>query len=110
MMFAGICQVDRVPLFRDQRESKDIGVILGLPVEIGGLIAGMRYLPHSDHCGYSLSFWILISRNSNGANLDGAANERALIRLAGLGRRRAAPQEDLDRKLHRLVDLFAFWG
>ena len=43
-------------------------------------------------------------------NLDGAANERALIRLAGLGRRRAAPQEDLDRKLHRLVDLFAFWG
>jgi hypothetical protein len=49
MMVIGICHIDRVALLRNEGQPEDVRVILRLLVEIGGLIAGVRYLSHSDH-------------------------------------------------------------
>jgi hypothetical protein len=64
MMFAGIGQIDRVVLFGDQRETKHIAVILGLFADVGGFLAGVRYLPHCEHGGRSLSPSMMITGNS----------------------------------------------
>src|SRR5262249_38470870 len=49
MMIVGVGEIGRVALLGDEREAENIRVVLGLLVEIGRLVAGVRYLPHSDH-------------------------------------------------------------
>src|SRR5687768_6984571 len=52
MMIDGGGEKGLVHFFRRQGQSKDIGVVLDLPVEVGCLIGGVGDLSDSDHCDH----------------------------------------------------------
>ena len=49
-----IRQIYRVALFGDQSEAENVRVVLGLLVQIRSFVAGVGYLPHTDHTDGSL--------------------------------------------------------
>ena len=59
MMVDGRGEKDGVLLLGGERQSQNLGVIFGLLVEIGRLVAGMRDLADADHTNSPvvMSFW-----------------------------------------------------
>jgi hypothetical protein len=72
---ACIREIDHVALFGDQREPKDVRVIVGLDFQLGRLVARMGYLSHSHHSDCSLSLRDSVSTSSQMAACSQVAEE-----------------------------------